>query len=113
MMAPKSRTPPDSSSAARVTSARGLATASWSGEGVASATAQTPLSYQDHHDTHSSSERKSVKTQNPTFVRQFFGVVMASLLPVVLTAFLSIPFSLGAHPGEIRSAGNPAQLHMT
>lgn len=54
-----------------------------------------------------------MKAQEPDFVRQFLGVVMASLLPVVLTAFLSIPFSLGAHPGEIRSPGNPAQLHMT
>jgi hypothetical protein len=50
---------------------------------------------------------------NPNFVSQFLGVVMASLLPVVLTAFLSIPFNLGGHPGEPRSAGDSAQRHMT
>ena len=34
------------------------------------------------------------------FIHQFTGVVLASLVPVILTAFLSIPLSLGAHPGR-------------
>ena len=34
------------------------------------------------------------------FVRQFAGVVAATLVPVVAVAFLSIPLSLGGHPGE-------------
>lgn len=36
------------------------------------------------------------------FARQFAGVVIASLFPVVLTAFLTIPMNLGGHPGEAR-----------
>lgn len=54
-----------------------------------------------------------MEAHDPNFVRQFLGVVAASLLPVVLTAFLSIPFNLGAHPGEIHTAGDSAQRHMT
>lgn len=36
------------------------------------------------------------------FIRQFAGVVAAALVPVILVAFLSIPLSLGGHPGEPR-----------
>jgi hypothetical protein len=35
------------------------------------------------------------------------------LLPVVLVAFLSIPFNLGAHPGEARTNVMPIAAHMT
>ena len=48
-----------------------------------------------------------------SFVRQFIGVVVAALIPVVLGAFLSIPFNLGGHPGEERAATTPTQTHMT
>ena len=34
------------------------------------------------------------------FARQFAGVVAATLVPVIAVAFLSIPLSLGGHPGE-------------
>jgi hypothetical protein len=47
------------------------------------------------------------------FIRQVLGVVLAALVPVVLVAFLSIPYSLGGHPGEARSAAAPASQHMT
>lgn len=40
--------------------------------------------------------------QLPVFALQFLGVVAATLLPVVFTAFVSIPLSLGGHPGEAR-----------
>lgn len=53
---------------------------------------------------------------NPTpssFVRQFAGAVVAALIPVVLVAFLSIPFNLGSHPGEARPAAMPTPTHMT
>ncbi|MEO8804752.1 MAG: hypothetical protein ABI433_01615 [Burkholderiaceae bacterium] len=40
---------------------------------------------------------------------------MAALIPVVLTAFLTIPFNLGGHPGEARSSsvqmGEPVTGH--
>lgn len=46
------------------------------------------------------------------FARQFAGFVIAALVPAVLTAFLTIPFNLGGHPGEARSSrvltGGPA-----
>lgn len=47
------------------------------------------------------------------FARQFAGAVMAALLPVVLTAFLTIPFNLGGHPGEPRNIDLQATGHMT
>ena len=53
---------------------------------------------------------------NPTpysFVRQFAGGVVAALIPVVLVAFLTIPFNLGGHPGEARAPGVPVPTHMT
>ena len=34
------------------------------------------------------------------FARQFAGVVAATLVAVAAVAFLSIPLSLGRHPGE-------------
>lgn len=55
-------------------------------------------------------------TVNPTpysFVRQFAGAVVAALIPVVVVAFVSIPFNLGGHPGEARGPGLPAPTHMT
>ncbi len=47
------------------------------------------------------------------FVSQFVGVVAAALTPVAVVAFLSIPFTLGGHPGELRPADTPAARHMT
>lgn len=38
------------------------------------------------------------------FVRQYLGIVCAALLPVFFTAFMTIPFSLGGHPGDPRIA---------
>ena len=48
-----------------------------------------------------------------SFVRQFAGAVVAALIPVVLVAFLSIPFNLGGHPGELRAATLQTSAHMT
>ena len=48
-----------------------------------------------------------------SFVRQFAGAVVAALIPVVLVAFLSIPFNLGGHPGEVRTGAVPSSTHMT
>ena len=47
------------------------------------------------------------------FIRQFVGVVAAALVPVLIVAFLSIPFTLGGHPGEARPAEALAGRHMT
>ena len=48
-----------------------------------------------------------------SFVRQFAGAVIAALIPVFVVAFVSIPFNLGAHPGEARAPGMPVPTHMT
>ena len=48
-----------------------------------------------------------------TFLRQYLFVVCAALVPVVLTTFLSIPMSLGYHPGDERIAGTAVDRHMT
>lgn len=47
------------------------------------------------------------------FISQYLGVVAATLAPVILMAFLSIPFSLGGHPGDERLAAGTATQHMT
>ncbi|MEO8118567.1 MAG: hypothetical protein ABI606_04495 [Rhodoferax sp.] len=47
------------------------------------------------------------------FVSEFAGVVLATLVPVILTAFLSIPVTLGGHPGEPRTAQALTNTHMT
>ncbi len=46
-------------------------------------------------------------------ISQFVGVVVAALVPVILTAFLSMPFILGGHPGEIRSTDALLGQHMS
>jgi len=48
-----------------------------------------------------------------SFARLFAGVVVAALIPVVLVAFLSIPFNLGGHPGETRIVPMLTPMHMT
>lgn len=48
-----------------------------------------------------------------SFTRQYVGVVLLTLVPVVLTAFLSIPYSLSRHPGDERSAMSTLSTHMT
>lgn len=54
-----------------------------------------------------------MRPQPLAFVRQYVGVVLAALVPVAVTAFLSIPVNLGGHPGELRSAQATVDLHMT
>lgn len=47
------------------------------------------------------------------FILRIGGVVATTLIPVILTAFLSIPLNLGRVPGEA-PAHDTAQLrHMT
>jgi len=47
------------------------------------------------------------------FLARLVGVVAMVLLPVVLTAFISMPLSLGRHPGEPAPQGEAASRHMT
>lgn len=47
------------------------------------------------------------------FCSQWLGVVVSALLPVIFTAFVSMPMSLGRHPGEPPQPGAVPSLHMT
>jgi hypothetical protein len=47
------------------------------------------------------------------FLTQLMGVVVMSLVPVVFTAFLTMPWSLGRHPGEAVPLGTIELRHMT
>lgn len=47
------------------------------------------------------------------FIRQYLGIVCAALLPVIVTAFVSIPLNLGGHPGEARAVETSMNRHMT
>jgi hypothetical protein len=47
------------------------------------------------------------------FVVLYLRVVVVALLPIALTAFLSIPYSLGGHPGDLITRSAIADLHMT
>ncbi len=46
------------------------------------------------------------------FISQYLGVVIATLMQVILIAFLSIPFGLGGHPGDARPASTAAAWHL-
>ncbi len=47
------------------------------------------------------------------FISLYLRVVVMSLLPIVLTTFLCIPYSLGGHPGEPIARSAVANLHTT
>lgn len=47
------------------------------------------------------------------FLSRFIGTVAMTLVPVLFVAFLSVPMSLGGHPGEsLQDRGAPF-AHMT
>lgn len=47
------------------------------------------------------------------FVVRFLAVVTITLVPVVFTAFASMPWSLQRHPGELALHADAAPRHMT
>jgi hypothetical protein len=47
------------------------------------------------------------------FLTRLVGVMALTLVPVVLTAFLTMPMSLGRHPGEPAPQGTVLLQHMT
>ena len=48
-----------------------------------------------------------------TFIARWLGTVAMVLVPVVLTAFVTMPLSLGRHPGEPVPQGSTLLRHMT
>ena len=47
------------------------------------------------------------------FMGSYLRVVLMTLMPMALTAFLSIPYSLGGHPGEPVASATDSGQHMT
>lgn len=47
------------------------------------------------------------------FIRQYIGVVLATLVPIILIAFMSIPVTLGGHPADLYAAQAPIAQPMT
>jgi hypothetical protein len=47
------------------------------------------------------------------FLDRFVGTVVLTLVPVVLVAFMSMPLSLGHHPGEAAPDVGAPPSHMT
>lgn len=47
------------------------------------------------------------------FAAQYARVVVVSLLPVIFTAFVALPMSLGRHPGEAPAPAAGLHRHMT
>jgi hypothetical protein len=47
------------------------------------------------------------------FIRQYLFVVVAAVIPVVLTTFISIPMSLGGYPGEIHNVAMSVDRHLS
>jgi hypothetical protein len=47
------------------------------------------------------------------FLVAYLRMVLIALVPIVLTAFMSIPYTLGGHPGEPIATAHPVAQHMT
>lgn len=48
-----------------------------------------------------------------SFISEFTGAVVSALVVVIIVAFLSIPFTLGGHPGEVRPVDRPVPAHLS
>lgn len=47
------------------------------------------------------------------FVAQMTRTIVMALVPVIFTAFVSMPLALERHPGEVASAGPVVEKHLT
>ena len=47
------------------------------------------------------------------FFATMSAVVLGTFLIVMSVAFISIPMSLGGHPGEVLTAASPVVYHLT
>jgi hypothetical protein len=47
------------------------------------------------------------------FVSEFVGAVFAMLVLVAIITFVTIPYSLGGHPGEPRPGAIPTSQHFS
>ena len=46
------------------------------------------------------------------FIIQYVAVIGAVLIPVILVSFLSMPYTMGGHPGETRGTAVQA-MHLS
>lgn len=54
-----------------------------------------------------------MSSERPSFLAQYLRVVAAAVFAVAALAFVSIPLSLGGHPGEPRVSQGAGAGHMT
>jgi hypothetical protein len=47
------------------------------------------------------------------FYRHWLRVVLMTLVPVVFTAFVTIPYNLGGNPGQVAVAPAPGEHHVS
>ncbi len=45
------------------------------------------------------------------FIFQWLRIALMTLMPVAFTAFVTMPYTMGGHPGEVRV--QPMNPHMT
>jgi len=60
----------------------------------------------------SESDGAGMQTDLRTFLAHYLGIVVITLVPVVFTAFVSMPFTLSRHPGEMARLDGQTR-HMT
>jgi hypothetical protein len=54
-----------------------------------------------------------MNTDLKSFIASYLRIVLIALVPIALTAFLSIPYSLGGHPGDPVVTATFSSQHMT
>ena len=52
-------------------------------------------------------------TELHDFLARLIGAVALALVPVILTAFLTLPMSLNRHPGEAPAVPAAQPMHLT
>jgi hypothetical protein len=64
--------------------------------------------------------KASINSKVPTmnvdlkeFVMTYLRVVAMALMPLAVTAFLTMPYILGGHPGEPLTRADQTELHMS
>ncbi len=56
---------------------------------------------------------RRMNTSLRNFIATYLGVVLGTLFVVAFIAFVSVPYTLGRHPGEAPAVTQPEPRHMT
>jgi hypothetical protein len=54
-----------------------------------------------------------MNTDLKQFVVTYLRVVALALMPLAVTAFLTMPYILGGHPGELQTRADQTNVHMS